>query len=1135
MPSKSKSQQRFFGMVHAIKKGELDPAKVDDPSRDDDPADVAKEIKPSSAKKFAKTKHKDLPNKIKKEQVMSETGSFLTGDNPFYRAIEEKKITIDMDGDEKKEKKDEKKDEPKKETYGNQTNTSGDGYLSSEKEPEDGDKAPLKDSQGNEVKDQNGDGKIDAKDLKIQELEKDLRIARLKKEMEDLDDPLPEVKQQKMKSRPRVKDRGDRYEAVGEDGSCLKEFPYGEKAKKTSREARYEAQRYCEKFVSDGMDKKLKEGYFFETVTNTAQAMKTIGRIPNKNYGDITLEELIEEVFDLYFDEFTGGQEDFDEATLEVFENNGLRIGGKEYKDFDRVVGKAMSKLGIREDAPPFDVGTGDYAAAAKELTVYAKKNGGVDKRDFLAVANQLSSLSKKKAPNVSAKMARNIQDLDTDVREKVISIMRKNGFKVTARGTSLTIEDATKDQETEFHKDLDKLVHKTFGKRQGEDITESPMVTATIQNNQFDHVKKLEKLAKENGVEFSRKGRTVTLKGKRINVRPILTKMAYSNPNSMMKEESVDLTEREDIAMQVARALKKMGVKPNAKEAEVIKKIPGVLDKMRLTPGARRLISRDPDFLGDVFDSLSEDITEETLDEMKAMKHFTDGAREVKKIAGMQIAKDYKATLNMLASHLEKMGKAPNVLQASGIMGDINQTYSVASRSTDVKELLDKAFKKVGLMEETDLEEYSKLRKKETYTVIYRDKNGKVEGEKDFDDRKKAEKYAAMGNSRDKVGGKYTVTVVNETEIEEAKDMPFRKLDAKIIRTLKSMDKDDAKLIIQGLPKQLQKQAMKAVGIKEGELAPLKVDGRTKGYKETAARLMAKKQKMEETLEEGSTKEYVDKQLKMGLRSARAPEVTSVDKKTGYTHYKFENGKEIVNDGVGITVKFDGKEIAYYDKPKLNYKNALAKISEDLNEDKPDPDHAYMKGVKKDKQDDRDDQFDKQAKMSDDDPDAYKPAPGDKDKDGDMKKTKVSKHTKKYHQMYGEEQLVDEDFEINEEEDNSLEGKAKKTGIPLGILKQVYNRGMAAWKSGHRPGASQQQWAHARVNSFITKGSGTWGKADKDLAAKAKKAMKEANEDCWDGYTQQGMKTKDGRQVPNCVREDTSFYADYISKTIYK
>ncbi len=68
------------------------------------------------------------------------------------------------------------------------------------------------------------------------------------------------------------------------------------------------------------------------------------------------------------------------------------------------------------------------------------------------------------------------------------------------------------------------------------------------------------------------------------------------------------------------------------------------------------------------------------------------------------------------------------------------------------------------------------------------------------------------------------------------------------------------------------------------------------------------------------------------------------------------------------------------------------------------------------------------------------------------------------------------------------LAKKAEKSGIPVGILRQVYNRGMAAWKTGHRPGANQQQWAYARVNSFITKGSGTWGGADKDLAARVRK-----------------------------------------------
>lgn len=73
------------------------------------------------------------------------------------------------------------------------------------------------------------------------------------------------------------------------------------------------------------------------------------------------------------------------------------------------------------------------------------------------------------------------------------------------------------------------------------------------------------------------------------------------------------------------------------------------------------------------------------------------------------------------------------------------------------------------------------------------------------------------------------------------------------------------------------------------------------------------------------------------------------------------------------------------------------------------------------------------------------------------------------------------------ESTDAALKKKAEKSGMPLGILKKVYDRGLAAYKTGHRPGASQHQWAMARVNSFTTKSSGTWGKADKDLAAKVK------------------------------------------------
>ena len=72
---------------------------------------------------------------------------------------------------------------------------------------------------------------------------------------------------------------------------------------------------------------------------------------------------------------------------------------------------------------------------------------------------------------------------------------------------------------------------------------------------------------------------------------------------------------------------------------------------------------------------------------------------------------------------------------------------------------------------------------------------------------------------------------------------------------------------------------------------------------------------------------------------------------------------------------------------------------------------------------------------------------------------------------------------------DTALKNKAEKTGISVSILRKVWNRGAAAWRTGHRPGVSQHQWAHARVSSFLTNGPAR--KADKDLWEKAKKAKK--------------------------------------------
>jgi hypothetical protein len=69
-----------------------------------------------------------------------------------------------------------------------------------------------------------------------------------------------------------------------------------------------------------------------------------------------------------------------------------------------------------------------------------------------------------------------------------------------------------------------------------------------------------------------------------------------------------------------------------------------------------------------------------------------------------------------------------------------------------------------------------------------------------------------------------------------------------------------------------------------------------------------------------------------------------------------------------------------------------------------------------------------------------------------------------------------------------SLEAKAKATGVPLKYIRECYNRGMAAWRTGHRPGVTQQQWSYPRVSSFLLCGK-THYTTDADQVRLAKKS----------------------------------------------
>jgi hypothetical protein len=71
-----------------------------------------------------------------------------------------------------------------------------------------------------------------------------------------------------------------------------------------------------------------------------------------------------------------------------------------------------------------------------------------------------------------------------------------------------------------------------------------------------------------------------------------------------------------------------------------------------------------------------------------------------------------------------------------------------------------------------------------------------------------------------------------------------------------------------------------------------------------------------------------------------------------------------------------------------------------------------------------------------------------------------------------------------------SIEGASKVTGVPASLIKESYNRGVAAWRTGHRPGATKEQWGIARYRSMLLCGK-THYSTDSDLVRKAKKTLK--------------------------------------------
>ena len=92
--------------------------------------------------------------------------------------------------------------------------------------------------------------------------------------------------------------------------------------------------------------------------------------------------------------------------------------------------------------------------------------------------------------------------------------------------------------------------------------------------------------------------------------------------------------------------------------------------------------------------------------------------------------------------------------------------------------------------------------------------------------------------------------------------------------------------------------------------------------------------------------------------------------------------------------------------------------------------------------------------------------------------KRKTSNYTKTFRRMFPDAK--------------SLQEKSKATGVPEHYLRESYNRGLAAWRTGHRPGATEQQWGYARVHSLLVCGKTHYG-PDADIVKRAKSKSKKA------------------------------------------
>jgi len=127
-------------------------------------------------------------------------------------------------------------------------------------------------------------------------------------------------------------------------------------------------------------------------------------------------------------------------------------------------------------------INTKAFAAAEKELKSYAAKNGGIDKKDFMDVAKMLGQISRVnilQAGQVLGQLNRKVQGMDTDPRDKVFEILKKQGLYESAESVQEKMTEKQMKKREEIVKSMKKN-QDDFEDRYGDRAKDVMYATAT-------------------------------------------------------------------------------------------------------------------------------------------------------------------------------------------------------------------------------------------------------------------------------------------------------------------------------------------------------------------------------------------------------------------------------------------------------------------------------------------------------------------------------------------------------------------------------------------------------------------------------------------------------------------------------